>query len=143
MSTIPTQTFTTQNYTALILGAAGAFVSVPVTLATSGPLVHSIPIQGIVPQDLTPSDLPVGQTYQNHQNFIDSNQDKHQTTSHDRGSNFQNDDNGFRNNRMRGRGGNTRTNQGNNTNGYGNRPRNPNKGIVFQSIVSSNGYTYD
>jgi hypothetical protein len=136
MSSIPTQTFTNQNF-------AAAYVSVPVTLAT----VHSLPMPGIVPQELSPhhissTDLGVGQqlhNYPNHQNFMDSNQEnKHQNTSQERGTDFHNDDNGFKNNRMRGRGGNARTNQ-TNVNGYGNRPRNTNKGSGgFQ--VGSYGY---
>lgn len=138
VSAIPTQTYTNQSFAAIMPGGGGTIVSVPVT----GPFVHSIPIQGIVPQDLgshplTSSDLGVGQSYGTHQNFLDSNQDnKHQTSSQERGSNFQNDDtNGFRNNRMRGRGGyNARTNQTNNMNGYGNRPRNGNKGTGILSI---------
>jgi hypothetical protein len=138
VSSIPTQTFTNQNY-------AAAYVSVPVTLAT----VHSLPMPGIVPQELSPhhissTDLGVGQqlhNYPNHQNYMDSNQEnKHQNTSQERGTDFHNDDNnGFRNNRMRGRGGNARTNQTNNVNGFGNRPRNANKGSGgFQ--VGSYGY---
>lgn len=122
ISTIPTQTFTNQQFAALIPSSAG-FSAVPVTIAT-------VPITGLVAPDMTggvAGDMMTTQTYGNHQNFM--NADKQQTnanTSHERGNTF-NDE--HRNRNLR-----NRSDPKKNMNGTGGRPRNPNRGQYFNEI---------
>lgn len=123
ISTIPTQTFTNQQFAALIPSNAG-FSAVPVTLAAVMPLVPS-DMTGQVPTE----QLIANQTFGTHQNFMSSGTDKHSSTntSHERPNSFSDD---HRNRNQR-----NRTDNKKNINGNGNRPRNPNKGFFADQVM--------
>ncbi|XP_054164357.1 caprin-1-like isoform X2 [Oppia nitens] len=136
-SSIPTQTFTNQQYTAIIpnnvpVSTTGAvFSAVPVTLAQ---------IHGLIQPDITPP-ITTELTFTNQQNLMNSNAIDKQTSSHERQSQQQhnfNDEN-FKNNRIR----NNRFdgNVKRNGNGSGNRPRNPTKGTGYSNQNSFGNYS--
>ena len=123
ISTIPTQTYTNQQFAALIPGS-GAYV--PVTLAT-------VPITGLVAPDMTgvsgqiAGDMITPQTFGN-PNFMNSSGTDKQSnanTSHERVNNYSEENRNNRNPRNR-----SDPNK-KNTNGVGGRggPRNTNKGL--------------